>query len=178
MDGFNLLPEEYRTRRGAKFAPISMLATVVIAVLSVLLMERAVMARAASGSASSLGKALTARRAELEQRRQQRLATVAEIGPLRAMLSETPVWSNVFVDVAAVVGPGVRITHWSSDAERGLCSLQGRARTNAEVFALVAAIEGLSHFESVALAGVVRESDEGDHGVRYEIVCRLREAVR
>jgi Tfp pilus assembly protein PilN len=177
MDGFNLLPEEYRRRRGAKFAPISMLVTAAIVVVGVLLMERAVMARAASGSASSLGKALTARRAELGRRRQERLAILAEIRPLRVMLSQTPVWSNVFVDVATVVGPGVRITHWSSDAERGVCSLQGHARTNGEVFALVAALEGLTHFESVTLAGVVRESDEGDHGVRYEIVCRLRKAV-
>jgi len=29
MDGFNLLPEEYRTQRGARFVPISMLVTLV-----------------------------------------------------------------------------------------------------------------------------------------------------
>ena len=178
MDGFNLLPEEYRTRRGARFVPISMLVTLGIAVFALLLMELGVMARAGRGSGSVLGETLADRRADLAQRRQKRLAIEREVEPLAAVLSRTPVWSNVFIDVAAEMGRDVRIVRWSSDAERGLCSIQGHATTNGEVFALVAALEALAHFESVTLAGVAKENNEEGHGVHYEIVCRLRKAAR
>lgn len=178
MDGFNLLPEEYQTRRGARFAPISMLATFGIMVLSLLLMERAVMVRAGKGSGSALVRTLAARRAELVTMRQDRGAVEKEIEPLAAVLSRTPVWSNVFVDVAGAIGQGVQFKHWGGDAERGLCTIEGRAKTNGEVFTLVSALEGLPHFESVTLAGVAKEKDGQGDGVHFEIVCRLRQAAQ
>jgi len=178
MDGFNLIPEEYQTRRGARFVPVSMLVTLAVAVLGVLLMERAVMVRASRGSGSSLAETLAVRQAELAQRCQNRLKIESDIAPLAATLSRTPVWSNVFIDVAAVMVPEVRITRWSADVERNLCSIQGNAETNAAVFELVAALEALEHFESVTLAGVAKEQDAEGHGIRYEIVCSLRQAAR
>ena len=178
MDGVNLLPEQYRTRRGARFVPISMLVAVGVAALAVLLMELAMMRHAARGSGSMLGETLVERRAHLAQMRQERAAVEDEIESLGTVLARTPVWSNLFIDVASVLGPGIRIERWSSETERGFCSIQGRAATNGQVFALLAALEGLEHFESVALAGVAKESDEEGRGVRFEIVCRLRQAAR
>jgi Tfp pilus assembly protein PilN len=178
MDGFNLLPEEYRTRRGARFVPISMLVVVALGALAILLMELAMMRHAARGSGSLLGQTLADRRVELAQMRQQRAAVERDIESLGTVLARTPVWSNLFVDVASVLGPGIRIERWSSETERGFCSIQGRASTNSQVFALLTALEELDHFESVALAGVTKESDEEGRGVRYEIVCRLRQAAR
>ena len=180
MDGFNLLPEEFQRRHGARFAPISILVTLGVALLGVLLMELAVIGRAGSGSGSLLVDTLADRRADLARTRQERLALEGEIEPLDAVLSRAPVWSNILIDVAAVIEPGIRITRWSADAKRGLCSIEGRAGTNGEVFTLVAALEGLAHFKSVTLAGVAKETedDEDGRGVRYEIVCRLRWATR
>ena len=178
MDGFNLIPERYRTRRGARFVPISMLVALVVAALGVLLMELAMMRHAARGSGSLLGETLAERRVNLAQMREERTAVEDEIESLGTVLARTPVWSNLFVDVASVLGPGIQIERWSSETERGFCSIQGRAATNSQVFALVTALEGLEHFESVALAGVAKESDENGRGVRYEIVCRLRQAAR
>jgi len=178
MEGFNLLPEEYQTRRGARFVPISVLATLGIVLLGVVLMEHAVMVQAGRGTGSSLVKTLAARRAELAESRRQREAIESEIKPLAAMLSRTPVWSNLFIDVVGVMGPDTRFMYWSADAERGTCSIEGRARTNGEVFVLVAALEALPYFETVTLAGVAKENDGEDNGVHFEIVCRLRQAAR
>ena len=178
MEGFNLLPEEYQTRRGARFVPISVLATLGIVLLGVVLMEHAVMVQANRGAGSSLVETLTARRAELAEARQEREALESEIGPLAAMLSRTPVWSNLFIDVAGLMGPNARFMQWSADADQGTCSIEGRARTNGEVFVLVAALEALPHFETVALVGVAKENDGKNDGVHYEIVCRLRQTGR
>jgi len=178
MDGFNLLAEEYRTRQGARFAPISMLVTLGITVLCVLLIEHAVLVRAISGSGSSLGETLIERRKELKERSTDRQKVADTIKPLEAVLARTPVWSNVLVDLATVTGPDVRITQLSADTGRGLCTIQGRAKTNAAVFAFAAALEGLEHFDSVTLAGVTKEKDTKEGEVRYEVVCSMRKAAQ
>ena len=178
MDGFNLLAEEHRIRRGARFAPVSMLVTLGITVVCVLLTERAVLSNAARGSGSSLGQTLIERRAELKTRRTKREALEERIKPLAAVLARTPVWSNVFIDLAGVVGPNVCISQWSANTDRGLCTIQGTAKANADVFTFVAALEALEHFDSVTLAGVAKEKDTEQGEVRYEVVCSLHKAAR
>jgi len=121
---------------------------------------------------------LTERRAEVEVKRRRHEAVDKQIKPLEAMLSRPPVWTNLLIDVAAAVGPDVQITRWGADGARGLCTITGSARTNADVFALVAALEAQEHFESVSLAGVTKANDTEGDGVHYEIVCSLRKAVR
>ena len=152
--------------------------TVFLAVLGVLLMESGVLTRGTGSVGSALSETLSDRQADLTAARQERSAIDSEITAYSRILSQTPVWSNLLIDVAAVVEPGVRIEHWSADVERGFCSIQGRAATNGEVFRLVAALEGIEEFESVKLAGVAKETDGQGQGVRYEIVCELRQAAR
>ena len=178
MDGFNLLPPEHQTQRGARFVPVSFLVVVGLAVLIVSLMELGVIARATGGVGVALRETLADRQADLAAARRERSAVDAEITAYGNILSQTPVWSNLFIDVASVVGPGVRIEHWTADAQRGICSIQGRAATNGDVFSLVAALEGVDAFESVKLAGVAKETDGKGKGVRYEIICELRQAAR
>lgn len=178
MNGFNLLPEEFQSRRGARFVPISMLATLVVAVLIVALVERAAMPRTAGATGSGLDETLADRRQELARKQQALAAVEAEIAPLDAVLSQAPAWSNLFVDVEAVMGEGVWITRWSSDAKRGICSVQGCAEASAAAFAFMSALEKLPHFEAVVLTSVAKEIQEHDGGVRYEIISRLRHAAR
>jgi Tfp pilus assembly protein PilN len=178
MGGFNLLPPEHRTRRGARFVPVSFLVVAVIAVTGVALMELGVVTRATGTVGGALRETLADRHTDLEAARRERSAVDAEIAGYTQILSQTPVWSNLLIDVAAAVAPGVRIEHWSADAERGVCSIQGRAATNGDVFKLVTALEGIEEFESVKLAGVAKETDAKGQGVRYEIVCELRQAPR
>jgi Tfp pilus assembly protein PilN len=178
MDGFNLLPEEYQRRRGARFVPISIIVAITTTLLAVLVMELSMMQRTGRGSGSMLLETLADRRTDLVQARREHEAIEGEIESLGAVLPRTPIWSNVFVDVAAVLGPGVRIERWNSETERGFCSIQGHAGASGQVFALVTALGELEHFESVALAGVAKESDERGRGVRFEIVCRLHQAAR
>jgi Tfp pilus assembly protein PilN len=178
MEGFNLLPEQYQKRRGARFVPVSIVVTLALAVLCLVLMEQGVVARATRGAGSSLAKTLSAREAELAERRRERQTIEAEVKPLVAVLSRTPIWSNVFIDVAGVVGPDVQITRWSADTDRGLCSIQGRAETNTAVFQLVVALEALPYFETVTLAAVSKEQDAKGYGVRFEIITSIRQALQ
>ncbi len=178
MDGFNLLPQEHRTHRGARFVPVSFLVVFGLIVLGVLLMELGVVTRATGQAGGALSETLADRQADLATTRQQRSAVDDEVVGYSRILSQTPVWSNLLIDVAAVIEPGVRIEGWSADVQRGVCSIQGRAATNADVFSLVTALEGIEQFESVKLAGAAKETDETGQGVRYQIVCELRQAAR
>jgi Tfp pilus assembly protein PilN len=178
MDGFNLLPEQYQKRRGARFVPVSAVVTLALALLCVVLMEHGVMARATRGAGLSLRETLAAREVELAQRRRDRQAMETQIKPLVAVLSRTPIWSNVFIDVAGVVKPDVQITRLSADTDRSLCSIQGRAETNSAVFDLVAALEALPDFETVTLAAVTKEEDAKSYSVHFEIVAGIRQAAR
>ena len=180
MSGFNLLPEQFRRRRGAQFTPISIVVTIWIAVLCVLLMELAIVSRMAAGSRSTLRQTLADRQRDVEAARASLRSVREEAEALAAVLPRTPVWSNLLIDVAGVVGPRVQLERWTSDVERGVCTLRGRAASNSDVFDLVAALEAVPDFRSVTLAGVSRKDDdeEGSHDVVFEIVCRLRQAAR
>jgi Tfp pilus assembly protein PilN len=186
MNGFNLLPEQFRRRRGAQFVPISIVVTIGIAVLCVLLMELAIVSRALGGSGSTLRDTLADRRRDVEAARTGRRDVVEQVEALAGVLPRTPVWSNLLIDVAQTVGPRVQLERWSSDADRGVCSIRGHAESNSDVFEFVAALEATPHFASVTLAGVSRKEDadrrsddeQGTYDVVFEVVCRLRQAVR
>jgi Tfp pilus assembly protein PilN len=178
MNGFNLLPQEHRTHRGARFIPVSFLVTFGLIVVGVLLMELGVITRATSKSGSALSATLADRQADLAETRRQCSVLEGEIAAYSGILSQTPVWSNLLIDVAGLIEPGVRIERWSADVERGVCSIQGWAATNAEVFSLVTALESVEQFESVKLASAAKETDETGQGVRFQIVCELHQAAR
>jgi Tfp pilus assembly protein PilN len=178
MSGFNLLPEEFRKRRAARFVPLSVLVTLVIAVVGVLLMEFGVITRTTVGTGSMLRQTLEDRRVDLAQARSAREKLEQEIAALDAVLARTPVWTNVLIDVTGALSQGMWIEQWSADVARGVCSVRGRARDSSDVFALVARLEALEHFESVALAGSAKVNDEHGQGIQFEIVCRLRQAPR
>ncbi len=178
MNGFNLLPQEHRTHRGARFVPVSFLVVLCLVVLGVLLMELGVVTRATGTTGGALSQTLADRQADLTATHQERSAVDGEIAAYSRILSQTPVWSNLLIDVASVVEPSVRIERWSADVQRGVCSIQGRAATNADVFSLVTALEGVEQFESVKLAGVAKETDEPGQGVRFQVVCELRQTAR
>jgi len=191
MSGFNLLPEQFRRRRGAQFVPISIVVTVGIAALCVLLMELAVVSGAAVGSGPALRETLADRRRDVEAAGTRCRAIQEEIDALAGVLPRTPVWSNLLIDMAQAVSPRVQLEHWSSDAERGVCTVRGRAASNSDVFELVGALEAMPHFESVTVAGVSRKDDadqgsgdrrsddeQGTNDVLFEIVCRFHEPAR
>ncbi|MBN1918214.1 MAG: PilN domain-containing protein [Verrucomicrobia bacterium] len=180
MSGFNLLPEQFRRRRGGPFVALSVAMTAGIAVLCLLLMELGVVSSAARGSGSVLRETLADRRRDVAVARASRRAVEAEIKAMAAMLPRTPVWTNLLIDTARVVGSNMQIERWSADTDRGVCALRGRAASNGEVFELVGALEALPYFSSVTLAGVSRKdsSEQGDRDVVFEIVCRFHQVAR
>lgn len=178
MNGFNLLPEQFRTRRAAQFVPVSILVALAIALVAMLLMEFGVIAQAAGGSGSMLRQTLEDRHADLARACAEREQVEQEIAALDAVFPRTPVWTNVLIDVTGALKRDMWIERWSADAGRGVCSIRGHAADSGEVFELVAALEALGHFESVALAGLAKADNEGDQDIQFEIVCQLREASR
>ena len=174
MDSFNLLPSEYQSRWKIQWVPIIIVATILICVGSILMMEW------------HLGRMRNTRVvAETSHRRHKDIAKLDYLASrveilkkdyesLESLLTDHVVWSNLLIELSGMLPEGVVLDSISINAIEGTCGIHGTAPGSQNVLVFKDKLKEVSGFAATEISTIARNPSGKGKEVAYEISCRFR----